>query len=65
MDNKVLVRAAVVKAMKALMAVTQTQSVLGCLQSSMNHTSWKVREQVLNTGIMVGICLFIQHFIRV
>lgn len=53
-DSKVLVRSANLKVLKKLMAVTQPRAVLELLGAGMSHSSWRVREEVVNAGIMVS-----------
>lgn len=53
-DSKILVRAANMKAIKKLMGATSPGGVLELLALGSSHTSWRVREEVLNTHIMVG-----------
>lgn len=57
-DSKILVRTANLKVLKKLMAAVPPQQVLDLLASGMSHSSWRVREEVVNTTIMVrGIAL--------
>ncbi|KAG2439615.1 hypothetical protein HXX76_004967 [Chlamydomonas incerta] len=51
-DSKILVRAANMKAIKKLMGATSPGGVLELLALGSSHTSWRVREEVLNTHIM-------------
>ncbi|KAG2432395.1 hypothetical protein HYH02_012966 [Chlamydomonas schloesseri] len=51
-DSKILVRAANMKSIKKLMGATSPAGVLELLALGSSHTSWRVREEVLNTHIM-------------
>ncbi len=53
-DSKILVRTANVKMLKKLMSVCSPAAVLELLaHSGLAHASWRVREEVVNTAIMV------------
>eukprot|EP00201_Polytomella_parva_P005862 CAMPEP_0175084752 /NCGR_PEP_ID=MMETSP0052_2-20121109/28248_1 /TAXON_ID=51329 ORGANISM="Polytomella parva, Strain SAG 63-3" /NCGR_SAMPLE_ID=MMETSP0052_2 /ASSEMBLY_ACC=CAM_ASM_000194 /LENGTH=361 /DNA_ID=CAMNT_0016356619 /DNA_START=100 /DNA_END=1185 /DNA_ORIENTATION=- len=52
-DSKILVRSANMKALKKLMTVTLPRSVLPILSSGLTHSNWRVREEILNTHILV------------
>lgn len=54
-DSKVLVRSANLKVLKKLMLATSAHKVLELLEAGMTHTNWRVREEVVNTIIMVRL----------
>lgn len=54
-DSKILVRSANMKLLKKLMGSTSTKAVCEQLYGGMNHSSWRVKEEVLNSTIMVGV----------
>ncbi len=52
-DSKILVRAANMKVLRRLMGAVSPAAVLGLLGAGAAHSSWRVREEVLNAHIMV------------
>ena len=53
-DSKIIVRTANLKCLRVLMAATSPRLVLEQLGSGMVHASWRVREEIVNTIIMVS-----------
>eukprot|EP00195_Chlamydomonas_chlamydogama_P001663 CAMPEP_0202916712 /NCGR_PEP_ID=MMETSP1392-20130828/69262_1 /ASSEMBLY_ACC=CAM_ASM_000868 /TAXON_ID=225041 /ORGANISM="Chlamydomonas chlamydogama, Strain SAG 11-48b" /LENGTH=1484 /DNA_ID=CAMNT_0049609237 /DNA_START=160 /DNA_END=4614 /DNA_ORIENTATION=+ len=51
-DSKIIVRSANIKVLKRLMAVASPKQVLDQLTSGLSHSSWRVREEIVNTVIM-------------
>lgn len=53
-DSKILVRKEAVKVLRRLMAASSPKKVFDLAALGISHTSWRVREEVLNLGIMVS-----------
>ncbi|KAL6762580.1 hypothetical protein V8C86DRAFT_609916 [Haematococcus lacustris] len=51
-DSKILVRNANLRVLKQLLVAPHTHTVLRLLACGMSHSSWRVREEVINTAIM-------------
>ncbi len=52
-DSKILVRSANMKVLRKIMGVCPPRTVLDLLSVGMSHQSWRVREEVVNTHILV------------
>ncbi len=52
-DSKDMVRGAALKLARRLMGACSPGAVLGLAPTGTSHSNWRVREEVLNTTIMV------------
>jgi hypothetical protein len=55
-DTKVIVRSAVMRVLRKLMVAASARAVLELLQAGLRHSSWRVREEVVNGIIIVSLC---------